>query len=138
MPPSRDPSDAQEWLRRARSNLALATQAPTRAEILYEDLCFEAQQAAEKAAKAILVARQRDFRKTHDIGELLDLIANEGVRVPAAVGEARRLTSYAVGSRYPRFGEDVDPEEWREATAIAERVVRWAELVIASSSERKG
>jgi len=129
MPPSRDPSDPCEWLRRARSNLALAAQAPGQPEILYEDLCFEAQQAAEKALKAILVGRQRDFRKTHDVGELLDLVTSEGVSVPADVNEARRLTPYAVGGRYPRFGDDV---------GVAERVLRWAESVVASDAgERK-
>jgi HEPN domain-containing protein len=120
-------------MRRARSNLALATRAPGTSEVLYDDLCFEAHQAAEKAVKAILVARQRDFRKTHDIGELLDLVVAEGLTVPADVGEARRLTPYAVGGRYPRFGEDVSTDEWREAVTVAERVVQWAGSIVASS-----
>lgn len=133
MPP-RDPSDPREWLRRARSNLGLALAAPASPEVLYDDLCFEAQQAAEKAVKAILVAQQHDFPKTHDIGELLDLVRDAGLAVPAELAEARRLTPYAVAGRYPRFGEDVSPDEWREAGALADRVVRWAEAVISGGS----
>jgi HEPN domain-containing protein len=40
----------EDWLRRARSNLARASTAKTD-EIMWEDLCFDAQQAAEKALK---------------------------------------------------------------------------------------
>ena len=52
--PRRDPSDPREWLRRARSSLALASTTPASPEVLYEELCFEAQQAAEKAVKSVL------------------------------------------------------------------------------------
>ena len=41
------PTDPREWLNRARSNLELAKNDTV--GVLPEDLCFEAQQAAEKA-----------------------------------------------------------------------------------------
>ena len=47
------PDDPNEWMNRARSSMNLAY---ARGDgILYEDLCFQAQQAAEKAIKAIFV-----------------------------------------------------------------------------------
>jgi HEPN domain-containing protein len=46
------PDDPREWLNRARNNLALAK--AKRKGIYPEDLCFGAQQAAEKAIKAVL------------------------------------------------------------------------------------
>jgi len=49
------PTDPNEWLRRARSNLARAKNRI--AEACLEDLCFDSQQAAEKAIKAILIHR---------------------------------------------------------------------------------
>jgi HEPN domain-containing protein len=45
------PEDPREWLNRARSNLAIARNRVSQAYL--EDLCFEAQQAAEKAIKAV-------------------------------------------------------------------------------------
>ncbi len=52
-PPERfPPDDPREWLNRAKSNLALAKNRVPGAYL--EDLCFEAQQAAEKAIKAKL------------------------------------------------------------------------------------
>ena len=69
----RDPTDPREWLRRARSNLALA-RVGQQGEILLEDLCFEAQQAAEKAAKAVLVSRSVRFRTGLGLSGRLDLM----------------------------------------------------------------
>jgi len=48
----RSPDDPAEWIARAKSSLALAT--ATAPGVLYEDLCFQAQQAAEKALKGSL------------------------------------------------------------------------------------
>jgi len=51
----------EEWLRRAKSNLALARVEKTE-DICWEDLCFETQQAAEKAIKAVLI-----YNRIHSI-----------------------------------------------------------------------
>ena len=53
------PNDPREWLNRARSNLVQAEQ--VRPGVYLEDLCFQAQQAAEKALKALLLARDIPF-----------------------------------------------------------------------------
>ena len=53
------PTDPREWLNRARSNLALAKS--NAVEVLLEDFCFEAQQAAEKAIKAVFIRRAVSF-----------------------------------------------------------------------------
>lgn len=125
----RDSTDPREWLRRARSNLALA-RLGRRGDVLLEDLCFEAQQAAEKAAKAVLVWRSVRFPKTHVLSDLLSLAAADGVAVPDEVREAHALTPYAVGGRYPGWAEDVSPEEYEAAVALAERVVHWATSLV--------
>jgi len=66
MSPERfSPDDPREWLNRARSNLALAkAQIP---DVYLEDLCFDAQQAAEKALKALLIKRAVVFPYVHDL-----------------------------------------------------------------------
>lgn len=83
---ARDPVEvALVWLRRARGNLARAKQ-PKPAEGFWEDLCFDAQQAAEKAVKAVLVFHQIDFPRTHDISGLLSLLGRTGTRYPGTSG----------------------------------------------------
>lgn len=122
----RDPTDPREWLRRARSNLALA-RIGRQADILFDDLSFEAQQAAEKAVKAVLVWRSLRFPKTQVISDLLTLAAAGGVSIPEDVRKAEALTPYAVGGRYPGWGEDVSAAEldmrwlWRSVSWTGRR-----------------
>nr|WP_243029119.1 HEPN domain-containing protein [Thermus albus] len=54
-----DASDPLVWLARAKSNLARAQLGRTSPEVVWEDPCFDAHQAAEKALKALLVALGR-------------------------------------------------------------------------------
>jgi HEPN domain-containing protein len=89
--------------------------------VLYEDLCFDAQQAAEKGIKAFLVHLQVEFPKTHAVSELLDLIEGAGLPLTADVREANRLTRYAVATRYVGLTEDVTEDEYRAAVNPAHR-----------------
>jgi HEPN domain-containing protein len=123
----------REWLRRARSDLALAQVARGREGVLLEDLCFHAQQAAEKATKALLVARGVPFPKTHVIAELLTLAEDAGVSLADDIRQAARLTRFASQTRYPGAAEDVTADEHAEAVDVAARVVSWAEGLIGSS-----
>lgn len=125
---------SDEWVRRAKSNLALAKQ-PKLEEVVWEDLCFEAQQAAEKAIKAILVLRGIDFPKTHEIASLLALLDQSGLKVPEELWKADNLTDYAVEARYPDRVMPVTEDEYRQAIAVAEKVVQWAEGIISSANK---
>jgi len=119
----------EEWLRRAMGNLALAKQRKPK-EAYWEDLCFEAEQAVEKAVKAVLRFRGIDFPKTHDIGELLTLLDQSGQKIPQGFWKADSLTEYAVETRYPGPAEPVTEKEHRQAVALAEKIVKWAEKII--------
>lgn len=135
MSPDRDPSHPQSWLRRARSNLARARLLAGQPDVVFEDLCFDAQQAAEKAFKAVLVDRKARFPKTHALADLLTLLAKAGVDVPEEVREATLLTPYAVEARYPGLWEEVSAEDHAEALRVAERVLEWAETLIRTPRE---
>jgi HEPN domain-containing protein len=125
MPPERrPPDDPREWLNRARSNLVRAR--ATQPGVYLEDLCFDAQQAAEKAMKAVLIARGGAFPLVHDLTRLLTLLEQSGETVPQAIADATDLTRFAVATRYPSIIEPVSAEEYQRAVAIAEAVVAWA------------
>lgn len=128
-PEGRKPGTPQEWLRRAKSNLALASQ-PKLEQVYWEDLCFEAQQAAEKAIKAVLLSKGVRFRFVHDIAELLTLLEQNSVTIPETVRAAAALTDYSVEARYPGPFEPVTESEFTEALRIARSVVSWAEAQI--------
>ena len=83
------PDDPREWLNRARSNLAKA--AVVVEDVYLEDLCFDAQQAAEKALKAVLLCCGARFAHTHDLAYLLSLVEQGGTDLPPAVRRAAIL-----------------------------------------------
>ena len=126
----------EDWLRRAKGNLARARQKKPK-DAFWEDLCFDAQQAAEKAIKAVLVFRQLEFRKTHDLRELLTLLNSGGDPIPEELWEAVDLSDYAVETRYPGVTEPVSDKEYRVAVALAKTVVRWADKQIMQQQRRK-
>ena len=129
MPPERFPSDdPREWLNRARSNLSLAKACPP--EAIYEDLCFEAQQSAEKAVKALLLSKSIQFPYIHDLARLLSLLEQTGMVIPAQVRKSAELTRYAVITRYPGLTEPVTEKHYKEAVKIAEGVLAWAEKAL--------
>jgi HEPN domain-containing protein len=103
--------------------------------VYLEDLCFDAQQAVEKALKGLLIHLDVSFPYTHDLADLLTLVQNEGIAVPDGVKDAAILTDYAVVTRYPGVGEPVTEEEHERAVEIAERVVAWVEDHLASGGD---
>jgi HEPN domain-containing protein len=66
--------------------------------ILPEILAFHAQQAAEKAFKALLIHDQVEFPRTHVIALLVNLCGQAGYQVPEKLLDALVLTRYAVVS----------------------------------------
>jgi HEPN domain-containing protein len=102
-----------------------------------EDLCFDAQQAAEKAIKAVLLKLGVPFPFIHDLGDLLDLVQKAGGSVPRSVRDAGRLTRFAVVTRYPGIAEPVSQEDYKRSIRIAERVLRWAEKLVAKTMTRR-
>jgi len=126
------PDDPRVWLKRAKSNLIRA-----RSEIegvYLEDLCFDAQQAAEKAIKAVLIYRGVRFLYSHDLAELLTLAEKTGEPIPDIVMQAAKITRYAVAARYPGIIEPVSRQEYSEAILLAENVLAWAEGVVQSKA----
>ena len=125
----------EQWLSRALSNLDRARAGKIRDTILFEDLCFDCQQAAEKSLKALLVASDLASPHTHIIAQLLESLEQSGLEIPGDVKAASDLTEYAVHTRYPGLYEPVSEEEYREALAMAERVHEW---VVAHLNRQRG
>ena len=92
-----------------------------------EDLCFEAQQSAEKAIKAVMIRRAIEFPYVHDLGRLLSMLEIVDEPIPEEVQQAATLTKYAWEGRYPGVMEPVSEQDYAEAILLAEAVVRWAE-----------
>ena len=63
-------------------------------------VCFHAQQAVEKSLKAVLFSRQIEFRRSHDLIELTQLLRQHGIETPVNDDLLGRLNPFAVTFRY--------------------------------------
>jgi len=118
------------WLKRAKSNLGIAKAGKVFEDILYEDLCFDCEQAVEKALKSLLVSFDVSFPRTHSIGHLIELIEKQNIEVPDEIMDSISLTAYAVSTRYPGDFEPIDEQEYLETLETAEKVYNWVRKII--------
>lgn len=79
--------------------------------------------------KAVLIAKDVPFPKTHNIRTLLDLLP-EDINLPLKIKDGAILTDYAVTMHYPGNFEPIDEKEYQQSVRLAEAVVYWAEKII--------
>ncbi|HMX73284.1 MAG TPA: HEPN domain-containing protein [Anaerolineales bacterium] len=117
-----------EWVSYAEEDLIMAKTALKRSKPLTTASCFHSQQCAEKYFKAILVARNIEFPKTHDLLILNTLCANTGIITGFKITDLGRLSGYAVHTRYP--GNQPTPAAAREALEIANTIRQFARIFL--------
>jgi HEPN domain-containing protein len=111
----------REWIVKAENDLTNAVHTLKLKEKCPTDtVCFHAQQAVEKYFKALLVYRDIDFKKTHDISELAGLLP-KSLHTGMSVAEQELLTDYATVTRYPGDYEPIPLAEARKAVTIVRR-----------------
>jgi HEPN domain-containing protein len=128
------PASPDEWLTHALSDLRLGKLGQKSKGILRQQICFHAQQAAEKAIKAVLLYRKVDFPLTHDLEELMDILDKTGILLPSDFQNAGILTPYAVETRYPGYWDEITEKEVNEAIRLSGKIVTWSKKYI---NERK-
>ncbi len=133
----RIPGSPREWLSHAESDLRLAKLAANDPFIMGGQVCFHAQQAAEKSIKAALLFREIEFPLTHDIEELLKLAEDQGIIIPENVQETDQLTPYAVETRYPGYLQEITGDDVSHALRIAEQTVSWAKSFLGEEKKEK-
>lgn len=133
----RVPGSPDEWMIHAESDLKLARLAIMDTSIRLEQVCFHAQQSAEKAIKAVLLSLEIEFPLTHDIEELFEIAENNNVKLPEDVREAGTLSPYAVETRYPGYWMEITASDADEAIRTAEKTMSWAKSML-GVDEREG
>ena len=116
-----------QWVQKAENDLRNAehTFKMPLEECPLDTVCFHAQQSVEKYVKALLTYLATDFPKTHDIGELFELLPVK-YRPDLGIHEQEKLSLYATDSRYPGLEESLEESlpqsEAAEALLIARKV----------------
>ncbi len=70
--------------------------------------------------KALLIYKDQDFPKVHDLGTLNDLCTSAGIFIGIDDLMFEFLSAYAVGTRYP--GDEPTLEETKDAIKIAKTI----------------
>ncbi|MBI3948867.1 MAG: HEPN domain-containing protein [Acidobacteria bacterium] len=115
-------SNYPAWLAEAENDLLNIQNNLAADHIPWDTICFLAQQAAEKLLKAFLVYHGRTFLRTHDLIALLAICVEIDASLTGLEDDCRRLTHYAVGSRYPDDLYEPDESDASGMVAAAYRV----------------
>ena len=113
-------AEVQRWLRYAQEDLVAAELLVGQRTIAPRHVCWLAQQAAEKALKAVLVFLQIDFPRRHDLDALRHLIP-AGWQLKEEHPDLADRTEWAVEARYPGDCPDATEEDARSAVRTATR-----------------
>ncbi len=114
--PAGSPEEARRWLAKAGDDLTVATVLLDRASGVNWAACFHAQQATEKALKALLVAFGIDFPRSHALERLLALLPAQAA-TEFDVDAVAELTPWAVAGRYP---EDIPNPDFDTTRRLVE------------------
>ena len=119
-----------DWLRQAKRNLASAY--ANLRDGIYEEACFEAHQAGEKALKGLLNLFHKE-RRGHSLFFLLSVLT---VEVPQEIRDcALALDKHYIPARYPNAFDEGAPMDYYTAKdaesciSCAEKILKWVEEV---------
>ncbi|MFN0036350.1 MAG: HEPN domain-containing protein [Saprospiraceae bacterium] len=116
-----NPDDPFAWLAKGDRDFALVRDMSPNWEAYPDLICYHCQQAAEKYLKALLLHVGQPIKRTHDLEEVLDLLAAAGLPVSAEhFNHAVIINDYAVLTRYPSLAHDPSEADVFEAIGSAE------------------
>ncbi len=113
--------ESTRWLAYAQTDLDAAHALLREPDHYPRQVCFLAQQATEKALKAVLVLLEIEFPFTHDLDRLREMVPI-GWKVKMAFPNLYALSIWAVEARYPGDMPQVVEADARDALQTAEAV----------------
>ena len=118
-----DPALVKEWIEKADEDCRFAEVNLREGRDFYPQICFHFQQAAEKYLKAVIVGYELEFRKTHDLGRLLEICMIKDPSFERIREDCEFLDGFYVDTRYPaHWPAHYTQEVGRKAREAARRV----------------
>jgi HEPN domain-containing protein len=91
----------KEWLSKADDDFAFADTTLRGGNTFYAQLCFHFQQSAEKYLKALIIAKNMEFEKVHNLVYLLKTCQKIDPSLATLFDECELLNSSYIDTRYP-------------------------------------
>ena len=126
--------EARRWLQQAEEHLSVARW-DGQGEF-WAAACFQAQQAAEVAVKAVLIRQGERSIVTHGVVGLIKRAAKYYADLASLSVRARRLDRYYIATRYPNglpsgtAGENFDQQDFETAIEAATEVIESARRIV--------
>lgn len=125
-----DPKEAKKWTDKAESDFAFASSILPDTTF-YAQVCFYFQQAAEKFLKAYIVRYDLEFKKIHDLVQLLGICAKHSEKFTSLLDDCRLLTTLYIDTRYPvHWPAAVSKEEANKALEAARKIKLFVEKLL--------
>ena len=121
------------WIAFARRDVQAAD--VLRQNGIYEESCFHAQQAAEKALKAFLVYNGQTPPRLHDLLDLLTRCLTFDTTLNAFRAECTTLNQYYAPTCYPDAAAAVSPADLPGQTE-AQRALDYARVIVSAIETR--
>lgn len=121
---------SSDWMAQAKRDLEHASKDVE--DGYYEHACFEAQQAAEKAVKAVYLRRHEEAWG-HRVAKLLEGLPIEMRPGEVLIDDAKILDQLYVPTRYPNGFESGAPMDFftkgqaEDAVRRADGIIRWCD-----------
>ena len=111
---------AAEWVEKAEGDFKVAVRESEADDAVYDIVCYHCQQCVEKYLKAILVEKDVEFEKIHDLEALMYLCKDYLSVARNRVEDLIWLTQFSVRVRYPGFG--ATKRDMKKALLVAKRL----------------
>jgi HEPN domain-containing protein len=134
-------AEAERWLAAAREDLGYARHAASGAH--HAPACFYAQQAAEKAVKAVHFLRGARAVIGHNVRALIEHLEPREAALDSLLDEARELDIFYLPTRYPNSLDTGTPaqafssSQSKRALELSERIVAGAADVLGRQASQR-
>jgi HEPN domain-containing protein len=109
-----------EWVEKAEGDFKVAVRESETDDPVYDIVCYHCQQCIEKYLKAVLVEKDVEFEKIHDLEALMYLCKDYLSALRDHIEDLIWLTQFSVRVRYPGFG--ATKKDMKKGLSVAKKL----------------
>jgi len=113
--------DVKDWMERARKDLRAAENSYNARD--YDWSCFQAQQAVEKALKALNIIKYKKLLRAHD----LVLLARRVNAPKEIIVLCSKINPSYIDTRYPDLSRIYEKKDAKYILELSKKVLKWTE-----------
>ncbi len=129
-------NETRAWMDYAEENLSVAELVLSHGH--FNACLYNTQQAVEKFLKAVIVERELELARTHNIVQLRNILSRADIETELSEEDCDLLDAVYMPSRYPEFGVVPDQPSGRETCEKCVGIARKVQGRILGHLESRG